>query len=417
MEHLPANTASSTPGRLRAEQDAFKDLKFGMFIHWSLFSLPTGHQNWRTPESAVTRFSAEKFDASSWVQLARDAGARYMTFTAKHHDGFCLFSSDLTNYDSMHSPTRRDFVRLLADECRAKHLPLFLYYSLPDHHHPSFKPGTGAEWDRYVSYYQGQIRELCANYGEIAGLWLDPGPWHGPAFDYRVTETQQIMSDLQPGALLMGRDFYEAEKRPPTLPGYMGFLDDHGEGVPRAMPSPAPDNWPFEVCDTINDSWHFNQADRNFKSPHFLIRKLVGIVGDGGNYLLNVAPMASGEVPTEQKSVLMAIGSWLRKHGDSIYGTRPISMPGVPWGYVVSRQMTAYLHVLDPPSGGVELPDADRRVKAVHMIDGGKLASRRAGDMLVISLPYGSGDGIDAVVVAELGNPCLPGKPSDFSRH
>ena len=355
-----------TPG-----QESFKDSKFGMFFHWSLFSLPTGHEDWRTPEGAMGNFCAEKFDAGKWVDSAEEAGARYITFTSKHHDGFCLFSTDLTDFNSANSPAARDFLSLLSEECHDRGMPLFVYYSLADHHHPGFRPGE-PEWVDYLEYYHGQIEELCSNYGEIAGFWLDPGPWHGPGYDYQIDFTDGIIRDYQPSALLMGRDFYESEKGVPVLPGTRGRLNNVGEGDPREMPAPAPGNWPFEVCDTINDSWQYNEADLNFKSTGTLLRKLVSVVGLGGNYLLNQSPMGSGELDTRQAGILREMGAWLNRNRGSIYGTRPLGP--TKWGPLVAGNGTNYLYILDwPPDGGgdtqIEAGNPDEYGMAIVEID------------------------------------------------
>jgi alpha-L-fucosidase len=386
---------------LRPEQEAFKDLKFGMFVHWSLFSLPTGHQRWKTPEGAAQQFMADRFDAGQWLDVAEGAGARYITFTAKHHDGFCLFSSQLTEFCSAKTPARKDFVGLLSDECRRRGMPLFIYYSLPDLHHPGFTPGQPDEWEGYIEYYQGQIAELSTNYGRVAGFWLDPGPWHGPDHDYRLTRTETIIKELQPHALVMGRDFYEAEKNAPNLPGTLGYLDDHGEGIPREMPAPSPGNWPFEVCDTMNDSWQYNESDTNFKSPDSIIRKLVSIVGTGGNYLLNVSPMASGEVDSRQVGILQEVGAWLDAKGDSVYGTRPF-IPPTRWGVAVSRDNTAYLHVMTTDDVIMETPVPGGGLRSFGLMGGEGLRFTRKDSAIEIHVPPASRDGIDTVITAEL---------------
>jgi alpha-L-fucosidase len=341
-------------GNLTPEQESFKDAKFGMFFHWSLFSLPTGHENWRTPEGAMGNFHAKKFDAGRWVGSAVEAGARYITFTSKHHDGFCLFSTDLTDFNSAKSPAGRDFVALLSEECQERGMPIFIYYSLADHQHTGFRPGKPA-WEDYLRYYHGQIEELCSNYGEISGFWLDPGPWHGMDYDYQIDTTEDIIRGNQPGALLMGRDFYESEKGVPDLPGTMGRLNNMGEGDPREMPAPAPGNWPFEVCDTINDSWQYNESDRNLKSTGELLRKLVRVTGLGGNYLLNQSPMGSGELDPLQVRILREMGTWLNHEREALYGTRPLGL--TDWGPVVTGNGTNYLFIMDPtPDGGSIFP-------------------------------------------------------------
>jgi len=383
-----------TPSILEERKELFKDLKFGMFVHWSLFSLPGGHRNWATPPEAIHRFRAEKFDPDSLVELAQRSGARYMTFMTKHHDGFCLFSTELTDFNSTQSPSGEDFVALLADSCRAKGMNLFLYYSLADLHHPGFVK-RGEDWRSYVDYYQGQIRELCSNYGEVAGFWLDPGPWHGRDYNYAVSETYDLIHDLQPHALVMGRDFFEFEKKVPELPGQMSMTDDFGEAKPFPVGPPSPSNPPFEVCETVNDSWNYNPSDLNFKSPETLIRKLVRIVGAGGNLLLNLAPDGSGAIPAEQEAIFRRIGDWLERNAASIYSTRPVAC--TPWGYIVSSPHCLYMHVISHGGGIIEISGLNKKVCSARRGDE-ELDVRRQGQRVLIKLPPRLVDPLDTVI-------------------
>jgi len=384
-------------GKLTPQQEAFKDLKFGMFIHWSLFSLPTGHRNWATPVDAAKNFTAKEFDSAKLVRLAKASGAKYITFTSKHHDGFCLFSSELTDFDSCSSPAGRDFVRLMSEECEAMGMPLFIYYSLADLHHPSFA-ARGDPFRDYVDYYQGQIEELCTNYGRIAGFWLDPGPWHGPDLDYDITGTERIIRRLQPRALIMGRDFLESERGLPSLPGTMDQIDDHAEGVPVHLGPPSPDNPPFEVCDTLNDSWNYNRDDQNFKTSSHLIRRLVEIAGLGGNYLLNLAPTGSGRVPPEQEEIFRKIGAWLDRNGASLYGTRPIIRG--PWGYGVSGKGKVFLHVLSAGDRALRIQGLKGSFDAAHLLSGEELPLVSTGSSLSVGLPRRP-DPLDTIIVLE----------------
>jgi len=400
MPHpIPKEGAAITPPTLEERKEAFKDLKFGMFVHWSLFSLPGGHRNWATPPEAMDQFRAEEFDPGSLVELAQRSGARYMTFTTKHHDGFCLFSTGLTDFNSTRSPSGKDFVALLADSCRAKGMPLFLYYSLADLHHPGFGK-RGEEWKSYVDYYQGQIGELCSNYGEVAGFWLDPGPWHGRDYNYALSETYDLIHDLQPHALVMGRDFFEFEKKVPELPGEMSMTDDFGEAKPFPVGPPSPSNPPFEVCETINDSWNYNPCDRNFKSPETLIRKLIRIVGAGGNLLLNLAPDGSGAIPPEQEAIFRRIGDWLQGNAPAIYSTRPVA--GMPWGCIVSSPHCLYMHVISHGGGTIEVSGLNMKVNSARLGDE-ELEVGRQGQRVLIELPSKLLDPLDTLVRLDVG--------------
>ena len=394
---------------LEESKEAFKDLKFGMFVHWSLFSLPAGHDNWATPPGAINSFTAEEFDPDAIVELAVKAGAKYLTFTTKHHDGFCLFSTELTDFNSVQSPAGKDFVSLLGRSCRKAHIPLFLYYSLADLHHPGFRKEGGA-WKSYVEFYQSQITELCTNYGKVAGFWLDPGPWHGPDYDYRLSETYRMIRELQPGALVMGRDFFESERRIPQLPGEMLMADDLGEGRPVRLGPPSRSNPPFEVCQTLNDSWSYNPDDRNFKSPQQLIVELIHIVGRGGNLLLNLAPTGLGEIPSDQEAIFLHIGRWLKAKASSIYRTRPLAV--MPWGYIVSSRHELYMHMLSNQGGVLELSDLGSKDVSAF-IDGDQLQVDTSGEAVTLNLPAEKLEIPDTVVKLSVGK---DGKPDQTAQ-
>ena len=294
-----APRASSAPAPL-TERNAmarkwFQDAKLGLFVHWGVYSL-LGKGEWVMEHDKLpigeyaklpARFNPARFDAESWVKLAKGAGARYITVTGKHHDGFCLFDSKLTDYDVVDAtPYHADPLKALADACRQQEIKLFFYYSLLDWHHPDYFPlgktgnrraGGRGEWKRYVAYYQGQVRELCTNYGEIGGIWFD-GWWDRPDADWDLAGTYRMIHELQPDALvgnnhhaapIPGEDFQVFEQ---DLPG------DNAAGFNTAG---VATDLPLETCLTINDSWGYNAADIHYKTTEQLIRALVGAAGAG----------------------------------------------------------------------------------------------------------------------------------------
>ena len=272
----------------------FEDARFGLFVHWGVYSL-LGKGEWvmnndKIPiaeyEKLPPRFNPVKFDADEWVKLAKAAGMKYITITSKHHDGFCMYDSKLTAYDIVDAtPYGKDPMKALAAACHKQGIKLFFYYSLLDWHHPDYFPrgktggATGREdkgdWKSYVAYYQGQVRELCTNYGEIGGIWFD-GWWDRPDADWDMAGTYRMIHELQPGALagnnhhvapLPGEDFQMFEQ---DLPG------DNSAGFNQAGVAA---HLPLETCLTMNQSWGYNARDTKYKTPEQVIHALVGAAG------------------------------------------------------------------------------------------------------------------------------------------
>jgi alpha-L-fucosidase len=348
-----------------AARQAFEDDRFGLFIHWGVYSL-LGKGEWvmdrdklpiREYDKLPPRFNPTRFDADAWVKLAKSAGAKYITITSKHHDGFCMFDSRLTEFDIVDAtPYHGDPLKALAGACHEQKIKLFFYYSLLDWHHPNYFPlgKTGhaagreiqGDWKRYVAYYQGQVRELCTNYGEIGGIWFD-GWWDRPEADWDLAGTYRLIHELQPGALVgnnhhvapwPGEDFQIFEQ---DLPG------DNAAGFNKAHVSGA---LPLETCLTINHSWGFNARDTKFKSPEEIIQALVRSAGRGANLLLNVGPKPDGTIDDEVTQRLLKVGKWLETYGESLYGTRRGPIPPQAWGVSTTKGKEAdqriYLHVL-----------------------------------------------------------------------
>jgi alpha-L-fucosidase len=358
----PASEAKNTAARR-----SFEDARLGLFIHWGIYSLLAKGEwvmdNDKLPIKEYAklppRFNPARFDAEAWVKLAKSAGAKYITITSKHHDGFSMFATKLTDYDIVDAtPYRTDPMKALAEACRQNHIKIFFYYSLLDWHHPDYFPrgktGSSAgredkgDWKRYVSFYQGQIRELCTNYGEIGGIWLD-GWWDRPQADWGLAETYRLIHELQPGALignnhhvapLAGEDFQIFEQ---DLPG------DNAAGFNQTAASPSV---PLETCLTINDSWGYNARDTNLKSAERIIHALVGAAGRGANLLLNVGPRPDGEISPDAVSRLQELGKWLTAYGESVYSTRRGPFPPQDWGVSTAKgsgqDRRIYLHVIKP---------------------------------------------------------------------
>jgi len=327
----------STPADPAREQRLawFRDAKYGLFIHWGLYAIPAGE--WRGKrslglgewimnrsqipvkeyEQLAGKFNPVKFDADAWVQLAQDAGMRYIVITSKHHDGFAMFKSSVSPYNVVDAtPFKRDVLKELADACARRGMRLGFYYSqAQDWHEPG---GAGNTWDfgpdqgpdgkelkDYDGYLRGkaepQVRELLTNYGPVALIWFDTPRMITPERGKRFTD---LVRSLQPSTLIDGR---------------LGTEGDYRSTGDNVVPSEASaEAW--ETPATINDTWGFRADDTNWKSAGQITFKLVDIVSKGGNYLLNVGPTAEGVIPQPSQDVLKTVGRWLKANGDAVYG-------------------------------------------------------------------------------------------------
>lgn len=390
---------------LTARQEWFKDRKLGMFVHWGLDSLlwdrpevareANGNQAWDPASVPDLGRLGEAFDPAVWVDLAERAGMRYLAFTTKHHIGVANFDSKLSPHTTVRLPPHRDFVRLVADECHRRGLPFVAYLSLTDSRHPDFRPLDPAAWARYADFLWGQIEELAAGYGPIAAFWLDPGPWNGPGYHYPVAEIQARVHERWPDTLCF--DWDEAEQ---TFAN-RAWLDGRGmvmasDVIPPAGPQPG--DWPLEVCDTLNRTWFYNPADREYKDPARLIANLVEIVGRGGNYLLNHGPFPSGEINPEDRWRLEALGDWLDGHGESIYGTRPLGLPDQGWGWPVTKGDRVYLHILRWPGERLVLPGR-LEVQSARWLGGEEIPFEATAEGVALGLPAQPVEELDSVAI------------------
>ena len=386
--------------------------RFGMFIHWGLYATPAGQ--WQGKEIGgigewimhraqipvdqyeplAGQFNPVKFNAKEWVKIAKNAGMKYIVITSKHHDGFCLFDSDLTDYDIMDAtPFKRDIMKELADQCHRQGIKICWYHSIMDWHHPDYlprrkwekRPADGADYDRYVAYMKGQLKELVTNYGDIGILWFD-GEWEKTWTHERGKDLYDYVRSLQDDIIINNR-VDKGRKGMAGLTKKGEFRGDYGTPE-QEIPATGLPGVDWESCMTMNDTWGFKKNDHNWKSATTLIHNLVDIASKGGNFLLNVGPTAEGLIPAASVERLAAMGKWMDVNGESIYGSKASPFKKLPWGRCTQKKGKLYLHVFDWPKDSVlVVPGLKNKVKKAYLLAGAKgrslPVSRKAEDVLI----------------------------------
>lgn len=403
----------------------FENAKFGMFIHWGVYSI-LGDGEWVMTNQNIkvnryellpTFFNPKDFDAKEVVKLAKDAGMKYITITTKHHDGFAMYDSKVSDYTIVKStPYGKDIFRELEQECNKQGIKLFAYYSQLDWHHPDYYPrgktgiGVGrdesGDWGKYLSYQNAQIKELTENYN-IAGFWFD-GFWDILKEKGRTPETRlegeerwdlektyqmihSIKSELLIGnnhhlAPFEGEDFQMFEK---DLPG----KSTTGFG------SASVSKLPLETCETINHSWGFNLQDNKHKSTKELIHYVINAAGRNGNFLLNVGPMPNGKIQQEHIDRLKTVGNWLKDNGETIYETHAGIIKATDDYVSTQKNNTIYLHVLNSKLNQIKIDDFKGRIKKVVLFNGkNKLKYKLSKGQLDIAVPAESQNEIDVII-------------------
>ena len=381
----------------------YREARFGMFIHWGLYAIPASGE-WimsteRIPKEEYEKYFYEfdpvDFNPGAWAKAARRAGMKYAVMTAKHHDGFCLFDSALTDYKATNTKAGRDLVREYLDAFRAEGLKVGLYYSLLDWHHPDYPkyddwhhPMRGNEafkddkydFDNYLKYMHGQVKELVTNYGKLDLLWFDFSYGDMCEETWKAAELIEMVRSYQPDVLIDNRlegsgekngsivtddplpysgDFASPEQ---IIPPY-GVVDDKGRPIP------------WELCATMNNHWGYCSFDNTFKSPQMLVRKLVECVSKGGNMLLNVGPDAKGNIPAKSIEILDEIGKWMEKNAKSIYGCGISEFAKPEWGRYTQNGNKVYAHVYEEPLGALALYGiAPERIESIrNLADGSRV--------------------------------------------
>ena len=410
----------------------FREAKYGLFIHWGLYAIPAGQWQgkrtlglgewimFRAPvpvrqyETLTSQFNPVKYNADEWVKLAKDAGMKYIVITSKHHDGFALFKSAVSTYNVVDAtPFKRDILKELADACARQGMRLGFYYSQSqDWHEPN---GAGNTWDfpaddkkDYDQYLRGkaepQVRELLTGYGPVALIWFDTPRMMTGDRPHRFT---RIVRSLQPDTLIDGRLGVEGD-----------YVSTGDNVIPPAVSTEA-----WEVPATINHTWGYRQDDTDWKSPGQIAFKLVDIVSKGGNYLLNVGPMADGVVPQASQEILRTVGRWLQVNGDAVYGASPtpfgeelgepsargardlrgdaLVYPQIQWR-VTAKPGKLYVTFFDEPRAPFALPPIRNAIKrAYRLADKAPVDMKMDNGRAVLNLERPIFDPMATVVVVE----------------
>lgn len=394
-----------TEANLRSRKE-FADMKFGIFIHWGIYSM-YGHGEWYLNNCGTTHneyakaaggFYPASFNAEEWVSAFKNSGAKYICFTTRHHDGFSMFDTAESDYDIVDaSPWKKDILKDLADECHKQDLRLHLYYSLIDWGREDYLAGhsgttTGkdpakADWNSYYRFMNAQLKELLTNYGEIGAIWFD-GVWDHEydeePFDWHLGPMYDAIHSLQDGCLIAnnhhlnpfpGEDIQVFER---DLPG------ENKGGYSGSM---SISKLPLETCETMNGIWGYRLADQNYKSLKQLVQLLVGAAGKGANLLLNVGPQPDGRIPQTALERLAEMGQWLSQYGETIYGTTAGDIPVQTWGATTRKDNRLFVHVWDDAQTEIFLPGIARPKSVKDFSTGSKTAWDACKHGLHLSLP------------------------------
>ncbi len=361
-------------------REAFQDNKFGIFIHWGIYSM-LGDGEWVMHNKNINHdeyaklasgFYPSKFNAAEWVSAIKASGAKYICFTSRHHDGFSMFDTKYSDYNIVKAtPFKRDVINELADECHKQGIKLHFYYShldwTRDDYYPLGRTGRGTgrttqgKWETYYRFMNNQITELLTNYGSIGAIWFD-GWWdhdQDPGFDWQLPEQYDMIHKLQPSCLIgnnhheipfAGEDIQIFER---DLPGE-NKAGLSGQDVSRL---------PLETCETMNRTWGYRITDNDYKSLKTLVHYLVKAAGKNANLLMNVGPQPNGELPVVALERLREMGEWMDTYGETIYNTRGGFVEPRQWGVTTQKGNKLFVHILELPDKGLYLPITDKKVK------------------------------------------------------
>ena len=402
----PMPEYTPTKGNLEARKE-FQDMKFGMFIHWGVYSV-LGDGEWvmyqqkidvETYKKLRKFFDPVDFDAEEWVKIAKAAGMKYITITSRHHDSFSMFDTDATDYDIIDaSRFDRDPLKELAEACKKEGIKLNFYYSLLDWARDDYKQGKKGDeeaWANYVTFMKAQLTELLTNYGEIGCIWFD-GHWDRKKANWNYDELYALIHELSPNTLIAnnhhiqpipGEDVQTFER---DLPG-----ENKGGYSAGVEISPLP----LESCATMAKTWGFDLNDKKYKTTKQLVHFLVKAAGKNGNLLLNVGPMPNGEIQPEFVTILGEMGEWTSKYGESIYGTRGNVIGSQKWGTMTKKGKILYVHVLNAPQEPyVFISELKAKVVSAKTFDGKKVKFKQMKEGTFLYVDTDKMSAIDEII-------------------
>ena len=400
---------------LKSRQD-FQDEKFGIFIHWGIYSM-IGHGEWVMDKENINYkeyrhladgFYPSKFNAEEWVQAFKAAGAKYITFTSRHHDSFSMFKTATSNYNIVDgTPFKRDVLKELADACQKHGMKLHVYYSHADWNRLDYPQGWSAirtgrptnqeNFDSYLQFMKQQLTEILTNYGPVRCIWFD-GHWdqkNRKNFDWHLDEQYALIHKLQPACMVANNHHYAPK---PGEDIQLFEQDLPGENTAGYSGTSKIGQLPLETCLTMNKTWGYDITDKKYKSNSYLIQKLVQAAGKNANLLLNIGPRPDGQLPVEAVERLKAMGEWLNKYGETVYGTRGGIVAPHEWGVSTQKGNKLYIHILKWNDRGLFLPITDTKVLKAVMFDGKQpvtVTRTKAG--VVLELPEVP-KGVDTIV-------------------
>lgn len=392
-------TYTPTEENLKSREE-FEDARFGIFIHWGIYSM-FGQGEWYLNyglsrdeyAKAASGFYPANFDAAEWVKTFKDAGAKYITITSRHHDGFSMWDTDQSPFNIVDAtPFKRDVLKELAEECRKQGMRLHFYYSHIDWTRDDYPMGrtglrTGkdaekADWKGYYEFMNNQLTELLTNYGPVGAIWFD-GKWDRDAdpvpFDWELDKQYALIHSLQPGCLI-GNNHHEVVNPGEDIQIFERDLPGENNA---GLSGQSISHLPLETCETMNGMWGYKVADQNYKSVRELVHLLVGAAGKGANLLMNVGPQPSGDLPAVAVERLKEMGRWLGKYGETVYATDAGDFPSQSWGTSTRKGDRLFVHILTPESPVIYVPTA-AKVKNAVTFDGRKPVKFTKADKGVI---------------------------------
>lgn len=385
---IPAFAAAEytpSPENLQSRHE-FEDARFGVFIHWGIYSM-FGQGEWYLnygPDrdeyaKAASGFYPADFDAKAWVKAIKDAGAKYICITSRHHDGFSMWDTAQSDYNIVDAtPFRRDVLKELADECRLQGIRLHFYYSHIDWTRDDYPMGrtgrnTGkdpekADWPHYYDFMNSQLTELLTNYGPVGAIWFD-GWWDrdedAVPFDWQLPEQYALIHKLQP-ACLVGNNHHQTPFEGEDIQIFERDLPGENKA---GLSGQDVSRLPLETCETMNGMWGYKIKDQNYKDVTTLVRLLAGAAGKGANLLLNVGPQPNGDIPATAIERLKGMGEWLDRYGETIYGTRAGDFPAQTWGTSTRKGDKLYVHIMTAEAPVIYVPTDRKVVSAVSFAD------------------------------------------------